>query len=238
MDIKREILKRILRAKDGIRYRDGRPSEIENDLYNYHLKQLVKSGYIEKLGYKYYLTNKGKKYIEVEVPLDPQGNVSDLFRVNILAIVYRNNSGQVEILNQTRTRHPYYGDSGVIGGAVQNGEFIANAANRKLIQETGLSADFKLIGVVRKLRYDKHKRLFSDILFHICISNNFKGELKPETEFGENSWVNIDIAINNENISIQGSPKVAEVLQILKENNFKDIPFFYIEEEVLIENFK
>jgi ADP-ribose pyrophosphatase YjhB (NUDIX family) len=236
-DIKKEILVRLLKSEDGIRYRDGKSVGVENDLYNYHLKQLVKNRYVEKRDYKYYLTDLGKKYIEVESPLDPIGQSSDLFRINIIDIVYRKSKEGFEILNQRRKRHPYYGDTGVIGGSVRNGELIIEAAKRKLKDETGLDADFKLIGVIRKLRYDKHQRLFSDIPFHICITNSYLGDLVTENEFGENFWADVDSTIDNQKKSVYTTPSDIKVLTELKNNNFDYPSMFYYEDKIIIENF-
>lgn len=236
--IKKEILIRFIKSPEGLRYRDAKKFEWENDLYNYHLQSLVKENLIEKTGYKYFLTNKGKKFVEVEFPLDPIGINADLFRINVLCIVVKTLENKTfQVLNQKRKRTPYAGDIGIIGGAVLQGELIVDAAKRKLMLETGLEADFKHISTVRKLRYSSNQELFSDIEFHICLSLNPSGNLVEDNAYGFNYFVDIDKGIENELSSIMGSKSVAEILKQLKVVNFTSIPFQFFEEKKIIENF-
>ncbi len=87
---------------------------------------MIKDGSVIKKDELYFLTDNGKKYVEDIQPLDPLGNISELFRVNVLCGVIRKNKGKIEILNQFRKRHPYYGDIGIIGGVVRKGELITD----------------------------------------------------------------------------------------------------------------
>jgi ADP-ribose pyrophosphatase YjhB (NUDIX family) len=228
------ILKNLLSADLGLRYRDMKLPEIENDLYNYHLQYLLKEELIKKNDSLYFITDKGKKFVEDILPIDPLGQTSDLFRINVLCAVIRKNNGKIEILNQLRKRHPYYGDTGIIGGAVKKGEKIIDAANRKLFDETGLNADFKFVGTIRIFRFKSENELFTDILFHLCFAENFHGELKESTEFGDNFWLDLDSSIKVERESVMGSDKLGEILELLRTQDFSTIPMFYTEEKKIL----
>ena len=72
-----------------------------------------------------------------------------------------------------------------MGGVVRKGESIEDAATRKLKVETGLQANFKLVGIQRREMYVKNE-LFSDVIFPICYSDEFEGELIGDSEYGHN----------------------------------------------------
>ena len=71
----------------------------------------------------------------------------------MITIVSRVQKGKLEILNQIRGSHPSFGKVGVIGGIVRKGESLEVAATRKLKVESGLTAQFKLLGIERRMMY-------------------------------------------------------------------------------------
>lgn len=59
--IKQYILDKLVFA-EYLRNRDMRPPGVESNLYQYHLKELLKDGYIKKLETGYTLSKKGLQY--------------------------------------------------------------------------------------------------------------------------------------------------------------------------------
>lgn len=215
--IKEKILLKLLMAENGLRYSEAKLDRIENDLYNYHLQSLVKSNLVEKEESAYKLTNKGVTYCASHIHLSPTGRVEVNSRQNSICIVYDNsNSQNIKVLNQVRRLHPNYGEVGVMGGRILNGEPVLEAANRKLEEETGLSADFNYGGCFRGIAYYAKDKIAEDILFHCCYSNKFSGVLKKKTSFGDNKWVDIDTAIKNEYIR-KSSSKITPLSYFLKQ---------------------
>lgn len=132
---------------------------------------------------------------------------------------------------QKRKRHPLYGVTSFVSGPINKGEFPVTAAKRILQEETGLEADLKLLGFVRKVFFDESKNIIGDTLYHICYGENIAGELLDETVHGENFWVDIDQAIELELNKASKIAKEFEVLQQIKSgNSLKVTPFFYDEE--------
>jgi len=131
-------------------------------------------------------------------------------------------------LNQVRKSNPSYGKVGVMGGVVLKGELIEPAATRKLKQETGLDAEFKLIGSERRIMY-KSGELFSDLLFPIAYADTYSGELLEDTNFGHNIWVSIDQAIKNESSKFDSIPSIKVVLKAIKAGTIKKLPCFFKE---------
>ncbi|MCA9392428.1 NUDIX domain-containing protein [candidate division WWE3 bacterium] len=237
-DIKTEILTFLLRSQPA-RYSEIKPTYIENDLFNYHLQHLVKKGLVAKGDGVYFLTEEGKRFVEVVTPIDPVGNISELFRVNILGIVAdASDPKNIKILNQERKRHPYFGDKGIIGGTVRPMEPVTYAAARKVLEETGISAEFEMIGTIRKIRLNKGGDLFSDIFYYICYSESFSGNLIEENEFGVNYWASIEQTCENEKGSVQGSEYLADLILGFKKPEVSlrgDV--FYVEETKTIDRF-
>lgn len=213
-----------LKNADTLRYRDLKPPDTANDLFNYHLKSLVQKGIVSKETTGYGLSDKGRAYVaDVYHTSDPQLN--RLFKINVITIVSRINDGKLEILSQRRNSQPSHGMVDVMGGTILKGEDLLDGASRKLKDETGLDAQFKLLGFEKRRQY-KNNKLFSDILFPICYAQSYSGEL-ISTKFGENFWVGIDEAIKNTDRPHDNIKAIKMCLESLRDN--KPTHLFYSE---------
>lgn len=164
------------------RFSQLRSDDMENDLLNYHIKFLVKKGYVIKEHNLYSLTNKGTKYVS---NLEVDGGIDQLFKVSVALFLFDGD----KILVQKRRRKPFLNCIATIAGKVKWGESIEDAAKRKLFQESGLIADFKFIGVLRKTRILSNKEIVEDTIYHTCYSNKYEGELVKKNMHGENFWL-------------------------------------------------
>lgn len=228
--IQKKILTNLLQKSAG-KYSELKPDEIENDLYNYHLQFLVKKGLIDKSQNYYKLSDFGKKYIHEIEPLDILGDV-DKIRLSAVIILTKEENGKLFFLNQKRLHEPFFGDSGLIGGAVKTGESVTNAANRILKSNAGLTGKFELLGTIRKIRLINKNEIFNDMLLYVCYSSIYKGVLKSRTVYGENSWVSREVAVKNESQSKQGSKKLAKILNLYNPSISQKL--FYLEERIRI----
>jgi len=127
------------------------------DQFSFHLKKLLEIGLIEKDGRNYQLSVKGKEFAnrfdtDRLVP-ERQAKVA----VGVVGIRMRIDS--TEYLIQQRLKQPYYGFFGLVTGKVRWGETTEETAKREFKEETGLSADFKLVGIEHKLDYSMEKEL-------------------------------------------------------------------------------
>lgn len=211
----------------SLKYSELKPDKVPNDLFNYHLQYLVKKDFVTKNDSSYSLSPQGIKY--VADPFTTDTSISSLFKVNVITIVSRVHDGELQILNQLRTSNPSYGKIGVMGGVVRKGELIEAAATRKLQDETGLIASFKILGCERRIMY-KDSELFSDVLFPIAYADAHSGELLFETKFGRNVWVPIDQAIQNESAEFDSIRSITHVLRAIKDNTVRTMPYFFNEE--------
>jgi ADP-ribose pyrophosphatase YjhB (NUDIX family) len=224
--IQNQIISRLKNA-DVLKYSELQPKNIPNDLFNYHLQFLVKKGFLCKTLKGYSLSKQGVKYVADLQPTDSKIN-QILFKVNPVMILSRIEKGKIQILNQVRKSHPSYGKKGVPGGVVRKGESIEDAASRKFKEETGLDADFKIIGMTRRYLFVDNE-LFSDVFFPIVYATKFSGTL-CDTEYGENVWVSIDEAIKNESAKFDSISSLPKVLRAIKKGTISQTPFFYEED--------
>lgn len=223
--IQNHILAKLKNAK-SLRYSDLQPEKVPNDLFNYHLQYLVKKEYVDRSNRGYSLSGKGIKH--VADPYPSNSAITSLFKMNVITVVSRVSKGKIEILNQLRRSNPSFGKIGVMGGVVLKGEPIERAANRKLKQETGLEAEFRLVGCERRVMY-KSGELFSDVIFPIAYADSYKGELVVESGFGHNLWVPIDKAIKNESAEFDSIKGINNVLKAIKSKKISKLPFFFEE---------
>jgi len=208
-----QILRNFI-TSNNLSYTDAKPKKITNDLYKYHLKFLIEKGYIKKHYHTYELTEKGLKFGH---SIDPLGHLYKGFFVCVMNIVIINQNGQQKILLQKRAKHPNFKETSVICGKIEWGEKIVDAAKRNLFIESGLTADFKNIGLIRALRYNKNKKLIQDQWFNVCITNQVTGKLLDKTLFGENYFEDISKIKTIKS----GDPvikNVRKILTIIKEN--------------------
>ncbi len=223
--IQNQILSKLKNAK-MLRYHEMQQAGVPNDLYNYHLQYLVKKGYVDRTGEGYMLSELGIKHVADPYPTNDA--ITSLFKINVITIVSRVVNGKIEILNQVRRSNPSYGKVGVMGGVVLKGEMIEPAAARKLSQETGLQAEFRLIGCERRVMYQGGE-LFSDLMFPIAYADTYAGELIEHSQFGDNIWVPIDEAIVNDSQKYDSIKSIVTVLHAVKGGTIAKLPFFFEE---------
>lgn len=228
--IQNHIISKLKNASSR-RYSELQPDRTPNDLFNYHLQHLVKKGFIVKKGDEgYALSETGVKHVADPLLATDQLAIASLFKVNVITIASRVRDGKIEILNQVRKSNPSYGKVGVMGGIVRKGEPILAAAKRKFKIETGLDADFRLLGIERRFLY-KDGELFSDVYFPISYSDSCAGTLEEDTDYGHNMWVSIDEAIKNDAPKYDSIVQISEVLKAIKAGKVKKMPFFFVENE-------
>jgi ADP-ribose pyrophosphatase YjhB (NUDIX family) len=186
-EIQSKILALISRS-DGLRYSKAYPGgEIDDDLYNYHLQELVKKDLLRKENGVYTLTDAGKMTI---LPMDSRGEWQDMFRMAVILVVTRN-SGE-EILVHKRIRHPYKGEISTISGKIHAGEKYVDAAKRKLNEEAGLTANFEYWSSFRSIRKTNIGKLVEDTIYTVCVARDPTGEMVEINQFGENWWETYD----------------------------------------------
>lgn len=152
-------------------------SGLESDHVKFHIKQLVKLGYINKIGNAYQLSVIGKEYAS---KLDTDAGVIERQpKVAVLLVVeqYNPKTHMVEYLLQKRLKHPYFGFWGAPTGKVRWGETLLDAATRELKEETGLTGTFEYRGIYHeRVRHQVTGKIIEDKLFQLMFCDRFSGK--------------------------------------------------------------
>lgn len=115
------------------RFRDMRPPKTDTNLYSYHLKILLKQGYVTKTDEGYVLGTKGAVYVDrvssATVKLRPQPKI-------ITMLVIQNDEG--DVLMFRKKRQPFIGLWTLPYGKVHNDDLsVYDAANREIEEKLG-----------------------------------------------------------------------------------------------------
>lgn len=201
-------------------------AKVESDLFNYHLKQLIKSELIIKESSKYLLTEKGKSTV---TNLDHLTKEITKYKVGVYLCIVVDN----KILLTRRLKHPQYGYVGLVAGKMKYGESIKLAAARELEEETDLKStvDYEIIGNLRQIRKNDEGKVIEDGVFYVCYSDSVEGELREKDIEGEYFWVDLNDVSKIEKIFKPSLEVIVEHIQKSKEDNSKEIPRFIYEFE-------
>jgi hypothetical protein len=157
------ILDKLTIAKT-LRNKDMRPPKVESNLYQYHLLQLQKDGYVKKVSNGYTLANKGLAYAGRHSATlkkeRPQPQV-------ITVLFVRNLDGDIFI--RVKKRQPFIGMKGLIIGKVHLGETIEAAVKREFCERASTNLD----GVIFEPFGSVHVVITQDE----CVISDYIGQL-------------------------------------------------------------
>lgn len=209
----RQILKKFIFAKKP-RYRDLKLKDIESNLFVYHLKKLIRDGYINKTLGGYELTAFGHHYIDrlsllsFEPRLQPK----------ITTLIILKNKKE-EYLLCKRKRQPFYGLISFPYGKIHFGEKVKEAAQRELREKTGLLANLFHRGDAY-LKIFKNDKLIIHMLCHIFSADYPDDVLIVESETDSYFWEKINNIDKNKTM-----PGFYEILNLVSKSKNK----FFIE---------
>ena len=182
------ILRHLLFVPEASFAKLQKDGDLTSDHFNFHIKKLVESGYVEKTAKGYKLSVTGKEYAN---RMDTDENeIEKQPKLSVVIVLERQRDGRREFIAQQRLKQPYYGFWGRLGGKIRWGESFEEAAKRELKEETGLDADFTFKMIFRKRDYKKASGdLLEDKVFVIMYADSYSGELVVDFEGGHNEWL-------------------------------------------------
>ncbi len=174
----------VLTKEGEARYRDLKPAGAESNLFIYHLKQLIKKAFIEKVAKGYALTPAGKRYVDTLslATVEPRKQPKI-----VTVIICTNQKG--EHLVFTRKREPFRGMKGFPYGKIHLGEELLSAAKRELAEKCGLTASLERKGEYY-LTISKKGEMLTSMFCHVFVAKNPKGKLR-DSDYGESVWKDI-----------------------------------------------
>lgn len=181
------ILKELL-FNPNSRFSDLNIQGLSNDHFSYHIKTLIKDGYVKKENSRYTLTTKGKEFANrmdtdvTEIEKQP--------KVAVMIVATKNINGEKHLLIQERTKEPYFGYHGFITGKIRFGEKVLETARRELKEESGLDCnDIHIKRLVHDhIVLEESGELVEDKMFYIILIKDPKGEI-INTPNGKNEWL-------------------------------------------------
>jgi 8-oxo-dGTP pyrophosphatase MutT (NUDIX family) len=180
------ILRELL-FNPNARFRDLKKVDITNDHFTFHLKHLIKEGLVAKKEGRYSLTDDGKEFAN---RMDTEAlKLERQAKLGVAIHAVRKNNGVTEYLVHQRLKEPFYGWYGSHSGKIRWGENPNITAKREFKEETGLTGDFKLKGIVHYHHFHKDGRLLEDKYFWVFRVHNVKGKLIERVLEGKNIWM-------------------------------------------------
>lgn len=181
------ILRELL-FKPNARFRDLKKVDIPNDHFSFHLRALIDAGLVEKKGSVYDLTLLGKQRSNVidtfSKTFEKQGKIGVA-----LHAIRTNKEGELETLVHQRLKQPFYGWWGSHTGKIHIGETPLECAQREFKEETGLTGDFNLKGVLHWIDKDPSGQILEDKYLFLFFITNVQGQLIEQLEEGINKWM-------------------------------------------------
>ena len=227
-DAQMKMLNTLLMAESCNFTELAKAAGLTGDHADFHIKQLIKNGYVEhkpKSYGEYQLTRAGKEYAN---RMDTETSTIEKQPKLSVAIVIENENG--EFLRQQRLKQPYYGYWANMTGKIRWGETVLEAAARELAEETGLSADLAFAGIYHKMDYNETtQELLEDKFFFIVHATNPRGELIVDGEGYHNEWLS-DKALNDKEKCFES---VSEITRLAKSSGFETVEkkFYYTPSE-------
>jgi len=175
------------------------PTGQTSDTFKFHLRKLVKLGYVTKLDNgKYQLTVSGKEYANV---LDEQIRLPKKQpKLAVMLLVTRQLNNETQYLLYKRKVNPFYGYWTAMSDAVLWGETFEDAALKRLKKHAGYEADFSINSMVRmRNSIDIASKPAEDILFAVMESSNLRGEPHSQYAGGVPEWLTISELLKQQN---------------------------------------
>jgi 8-oxo-dGTP pyrophosphatase MutT (NUDIX family) len=184
--VQAHILRRLF-TQDGLRFGAIKDIHTPSDQFSYHLRQLQKTGLVEKSpDLSYRLTALGKQQ---SILLSTSGNqfINQGF-LAVRVLLAKIEDGETYYLMRERQLVPYKGKLETPGDKILRGESVPEAAKRAIVEQTGLSCEVRVLGLAHTL--DLHEgELMQDKYFFICEATDPIGQLKIRCRNGRHLWL-------------------------------------------------
>lgn len=168
------------------RFSELKPDDIDSKLFTYHLKKVVKEGYISKnVAGEYSLTPAGRR-LSTGVLNDHQSLIVER-PLSTLLLVIRRKSDNAWLFYERNT-HPMLGYQGFMHCQPEAGSDCAATAQKQCFAKTGLTGSFTALGG-GYIRVYEGETLESYTHFTLLFSDNIQGDLVQHDKQATYSWI-------------------------------------------------
>lgn len=176
----------LLSKRASARYSELKPSGVESNLFAYHLRLLMREGYVAKApAGGYILQPKGKLYAD---QLGQDGLAPRMQAKIIVLLAIRDSRGQYILYR--RNRQPFIGLMGFPYAKINLGERIADAADRQLRDDMQLECALRHSGDGYITSYEDGA-LVSEVFFHLFTGESLAESLAESLQYGDCSWQDV-----------------------------------------------
>lgn len=156
-----------LRSTARARYTDLRlAADLDSDVFKFHIRKLISTGLIVKSDDgRYILTPAGKEFAN---RLDKHtGREIQQPKASMLFVVRAEVDGVVRYLAHRRMREPFWGYWGIASAPILRGVPTHEAAARELHKQSGIVAEFRVVGLHRVIDQTPGGDVLEDKLFSL-----------------------------------------------------------------------
>lgn len=182
--IQQKILN-ILMHHEVLRFSELKPKELESNIFMYHLKSLIRQGYVDKCAAGYLLAPKGLHYVDIL----SNTNLKPRKQPKILAIlVVKNDAGLV--LMAKRKVQPYINLLMFPSGKQHIIETINEHTSRESLEKLGVNIDFTYKGMAEIVILEKGI-IISHVIAHVQYASADISLPKDDDRFSY-SWYDLN----------------------------------------------
>lgn len=183
--IQRNIVNRLAFA-DKLKFSELQPEGLENKLFNYHLKLVIRDGLVEKTDDGLYSLTANGRHLGIRA-LDKQLAIVERAQPIVFLIIRQSPEPNSPYLLYKRLVHPLKDKIGFMHAGTIAGKTIEQVAQQQCLEKTGLNCDFKPLGGGFFTTYSGED-LESYVNFTLLIADSAKGELIQNHDNAEYFW--------------------------------------------------
>jgi hypothetical protein len=185
--IQQNILKKLLKSSEST-FTELNITDLTSDHLNFHIKQLLREGLIDKTESGYKLTSLG---MEAAGRIDiNSGNTIQQPKISISLGVFKNSDKEVLVLKRNRAQS--LGQYAWLDKKWRIASNIENEIKLLLDEEAGLKcSNFTFAGATHVIRRDQKSLEIDAVLLNFKIVDP-TGDLKRFSKDGENMWFDIN----------------------------------------------
>jgi len=201
---------RQLSTGGGKRFSEINTNELPTDHFSYHLKQLIKYGFVEKSADNLYSLSVYGKTRSIMLYPNSSGFIEQGF-IAVRVVVKQRFGTKYKYLIQERIVEPYKGVYGTPGEKTLYGEKLSDAAERALQVQTGLTSSLELKGMIH-IFDELAGEIMQDKYFFIFYGDNPTGELRASGRSGKNLWLTQQ-ELEQSGKLIEGGQEILEIAE-------------------------
>ncbi len=205
-NIQRKII-RSLSLHQSLAFAELRPKGVESNAFTYHLRTLVKEGYLQKLDNGTYELTAMGKMLGINSHLTPQEWLSQAHAVVFVVV----QDSTHRLLVRRRKAQPMYGHVGFLHFEPIAEEDTLITAHKICQDKVGIDATFEPRGF-GYARFFRDHTLHSFTTFMVVGADDFAGDITVQTETGHSYWAD-ESELRNEPLLLPTMVPIIEKLQ-------------------------